>query len=104
MHRWLLSWLSLFLLTAAAVAQYGSNSQANALPDSQLNSQPTVKLGGRILSDLYSAQSRSNFCRLVCEGARLQARDWERFGALHILALDEKAFSPPLCLIRKETS
>src|SRR5512141_2231900 len=79
MHRWLLSWLSLFLLTAAAVAQYGSSSQANALPDSQLNSQPTVKLGGRIFSDLYSAQSLSNFCRLDCEGARLQAGDRERF-------------------------
>ena len=69
MHRRLSCWLSVCLLSAVAVAQYGSSSQSG------------VKLGGQSFSDLYAAQKvlLSNFCRLDFEGARLHPGGWERF-------------------------
>jgi hypothetical protein len=64
-----------------AVAQYGSNAQPYSQSNSQSNSQSGMRLGGRSFEDLYAAQKilLSNFCRLDFEGARLQARGWERF-------------------------
>jgi hypothetical protein len=69
MYRRLLSLIFLFLLSAAALAQYGSHSQ------------PGVKLRSRSFTDLYAAQKvlLSNYCRLDFEGARLQAAGWNRF-------------------------
>jgi hypothetical protein len=69
MHRRLLSLLFLFVLTAAAWAQYGPSAQ------------PGVKLHGRSFEELYTAQKvlLSNYCRLDFEGARLQPAGWNRF-------------------------
>lgn len=69
MLRRLSWWLSVFLLSAVAAAQYGSNASSG------------VTLGGRSFSDLYAAQRvlLSNFCRLDFAGARLQPGGWERF-------------------------
>ncbi len=73
MHRRLLSLLFLFLMTAAALAQYGAASQQNT--------QSGVKLRGRSYADLYSGQKvlLSSYCRLDFEGARLQTNGWSRF-------------------------
>jgi hypothetical protein len=69
MHRRLLSLLFVFLLTTAALAQYGSATQ------------PGVKLRSRSFADLYAAQKvlLSNYCRLDFAGARLQPSGWNRF-------------------------
>ena len=69
MHRRLLSCFFLFLITTAALAQYGQNAQSG------------VKLRGRSYADLYAGQKvlLSNYCRLDFEGARLQTNGWNRF-------------------------
>ncbi len=71
MNRRLLPLLFLMVWTAAALAQFGSNS----------SSQPGVKLRGRSFAELYAAQKvlLSNYCRLDFEGARLEATGWNRF-------------------------
>ena len=71
MRRCLLISIFLFVLAAAAVAQFGSASQSS----------PGVKLRGRNFSDLYASQKTllSNYCRLDFEGARLQPAGWNRF-------------------------
>jgi hypothetical protein len=68
MHRRVLSLLLLFVLTAAASAQYGAASQ------------PGVKLRSKSFADLYAAQRvlLSSYCRLDFEGARLQPTGWNR--------------------------
>src|ERR1700676_3801056 len=73
MFRRLRSLLILFVLTAAALAQYGSSAQPG--------SQPGVRLRGRSFAELYAAQKvlLSNYCRLEFDGARLQASGWNRF-------------------------
>jgi hypothetical protein len=73
MRRCLLSLFLLFILAAAAAAQFGSASQNT----------PGVQLHGRNFGDLYAAQKTllSNYCRLDFEGARLQAAGWNRFKA-----------------------
>jgi hypothetical protein len=69
MSRRLLSFFFLFVMTAAALAQFGPNSQ------------PSVKLKGRSFADLYASQKvlLSNYCRLDFEGARLEPAGWNRF-------------------------
>lgn len=76
MFRRLLCLLIIFILTAAALAQYGTTSQSG----SQSGSQPGVKLRGRSFAELYAGQKvlLSNYCRLEFEGARLQPSGWNR--------------------------
>jgi hypothetical protein len=71
MNRRLFALLFLLVWTAAALAQFGSNS----------SSQPGVKLRGQSFAELYAAQKvlLSNYCRLDFEGARLQPAGWNRF-------------------------
>ena len=69
MRRRPLALLFWFVLTSAALAQFGSAPQ------------PGVKLRGRSFSELFAAQKTllSNYCRLDFEGARLEASGWNRF-------------------------
>jgi hypothetical protein len=69
MRRRPLALLFWFVLTSAALAQFGSAPQ------------PGVKLRGRSFSELFAAQKAllSNYCRLDFEGARLEAAGWSRF-------------------------
>jgi hypothetical protein len=73
MHRRLLSFLVLFLLPAAALAQMGSNPGGGMMPG--------VPLGQTRVIDTIAKKRilLSNYCRLDFEGARLQPDGWRRF-------------------------